>query len=302
MPSRSLKAEAPSPDQARCFREWNKLKEDSGYLSSSVEMRQLRNREREAAEEFSKADRYYKTVLKSGGGDRELAEKVFTRAHDDYTGIQERVAAKEQAICNACGLYMWWDPKDKAVTWENAVGIFDPHFPVKIEKRPQGDGWITVKINLKATLGQIEGPLRKLLRLEQSLLGRPKTRSRPDTRVKEVAVFSNWNKTRSLPKTAAQLNVTLRTARRHFRNACLMIRGNFPSIKKKARTASGFTDFTGHVTDCSRCKKGAQSGEERDFCPIALAAFDQDADWGWATRGEKRGTEEGRKRRNGKLI
>jgi hypothetical protein len=212
------------------------------------------------------------------------------------------VVAKEEAICSAFGLFMWWNPKDSAVTWENAAAIFDPPLPVRTDGPRDSEGWLAFKVNLNEPLGEIVENFRRLVRLHQSFLKRPNTRSRPDIRVKEVQIFSHWNKTRSLPKVAAELGIDIRTARRHFSNACLSIRGNFPSQKKKARLANGFTDFPTHVAECSRCEKGSSSGDPNDFCKIALAAFDQDAIWGPTSARAKRDEREGVKKRNGKVI
>jgi hypothetical protein len=275
-----------------CYVKWLRLKDSKEYREASQEILRLKQDLERVADRFEKAHAAYEPFLScsvpADGEETRKAQHEYWQAESAYREARTTLDSKEQEACRRFGLFQWWDPDDSSITIKNAPAVVGPSSSVEVLDPPQGkrmgwhtqsdrDGWLTLKVNLKAPLDQSEEMIARLLRLHRGTLRHPNTRNRPDSNTKALEVWVCYQEHPNFSAVARQLHRKVSTVKGQYIRGCLLVRGTRPTGPMKQRRASIVTDpaleYQNHYSKCSQCQKAVTAGQ---MCPRFLAYVAQD--------------------------
>ncbi|MCH8041463.1 MAG: hypothetical protein IH977_14140 [Nitrospinae bacterium] len=303
----------PFQHQVDCYVKWLRLTESIEYREASQEIRRLQERVSKADERYSAAHVAYVPCLEPNVPDsteKQIIKQKYWTAEKSARKAQEALTAKEAETCQMFGLLQWWDPDDP-VTIKDATDIFSPCLsvvvldpapdkrvdfyatvgkegrrtleregtwiePHRMSTNADKDGWLTLKVNLNASLEASERAIRHLLRVNR--VNPPQTRTRPDKVAEALEAWVCYEETKQFSAVAKQLQRPVNTVKGQYVRACDLIHGQRPTGSIKQRRIGMVRDpareFNTHYTGCAKCRK-AKTPEE--FCPRWVAWVNQDA-------------------------
>jgi hypothetical protein len=238
-----------TPDDTKCYVQWLKLKRSPDYRKASSNIvalqRLTKESEQRLAEAYVTYQRYFPAVFNSdetaghASSDCEKVREAYVKAEETCRSCSKRLDTAKEEAAQRFGIFMWWDPEDGSITYENADCIIGPSpvahvvelsYQDRLNRSPYIDksGWMTLRVNAAAPLEALESLISSLLRLHRITR---KGRHRPDKDCLALEIFELYQECLNFRLLAKRLKRSASTIKRQYVRGCILMNGTPPRVR-----------------------------------------------------------------------
>jgi len=296
--------------QVECFLKLFRLRKTTEYLEASEKIRALEVRRDEADSLLGEAKSVYIPFLNKRPDLQTKYRLAEKRANEAEKSLSDEI----EKTCLRFGLIQWCPP-EAHVTIEDAPCFIQPSRPIVLVEPPRDrridlnaeadremrrkleqdgtaeepprrhtmadkEGWLTLKIQTRAPLPELEAALRIILR--QNRFDPPKTRNRPDKNALALQTFACYTETPDFYSVSKALHRRLRVVKCEYIRGHVLVYGQKPARLSKQDELSDILSNIGddqagkyqsHLSSCSRCNNAKNADQ---FCKKWAAYVNQD--------------------------
>jgi hypothetical protein len=254
----------------------------------SSQISKMIRQEEEAAKKLESAENFYNGFHSDCSNadnlcisDSRMPEYVqafdsLREASQHYSELVRRREEMESLAAREFGIFMWWDPNDEKITFDNAACVIGPAPVVQIVEPPQKErntsnpfidknNWLTLRIDMTAPLEGIEALVRAVVRPNRI---RTAKRHRVDKDRFALEVYDLYQHTPNFNKLALKFRKNASTIRGMYVRGYALINEEHligTSKSRRAQMDGSIKDpageFEAHYASCQRCPSATTSDQ-----------------------------------------